>query len=52
MFIPDGLDHNLNDIYNKEYYETITKIIKGFIYLYEVFIDLNEVVNKTIYYKI
>ena len=50
LFIPDGLDPNLMDIYNKEYYETITKIIKGFIYLYEVFIDLNEVVNKTIYY--
>ena len=50
LFIPDGLDPNLMYIYNKEYYETITKIIKGFIYLYEVFIDLNEVVNKTIYY--
>ena len=52
LFIPVGLDPNLMDIYNKEYYETITKIIKGFIYLYEVFIDFNEVVNKTIYYKI
>ena len=51
LFIPVGLDPNLMDIYNKEYYETITKIIKGFIYLYEVFIDFNEVVNKTIYYN-
>lgn len=50
LFIPDGLEPNLEDIYTNEYYETITKIINGEIYLYEVFIDLNKVIKKIIYY--
>ena len=50
LFIPDGLEPNLQDIYTNEYYETITKIINGEIYLYEVFIDLNKVIKKIIYY--
>ena len=50
LFIPDGLDPNLNDIYIKEYSETIRNIKDGIIYLYEVFFSLTEVVNKIIYY--
>ena len=50
LFIPDGLDSNLQDIYTQEYYETITKIKDGIIYLYEVFLDLNLVIEKIIYY--
>ena len=50
LFIPDGKDKKLQNIYVNEYYETITKIKNGDIYLGEVFLDLNEVVNKIIYY--
>ena len=50
LFVPDGLDHKLQDIYVNEYYETILKIKNGDIYLGEVFLDLNQVVDKIIYY--
>ena len=49
LYIPDGLDPNLQEIYENEYYETINKIKNCTIYLGEVFLDLNEVVNKIIY---
>ena len=51
LYIPDGLDPNLQDSYENEYYETITKIKNGTIYLGEVFFDLDKVVNKVIYWK-
>ena len=50
LYIPDALDTNLKDKYLFDYYETIMKIKKGMIYLYEIFFDLNDVINKIIYY--
>ena len=50
LFIPDGNDPNIEDIYIKEYYETINKIKKREIYLYEVFLDLKKVIKKIIFY--
>ena len=50
LFIPDGLDNDLQDIYDKEYYETINKIKNGVIYLGEVFFELGNVIDKIIYY--
>ena len=50
LYIPDGLDPNLKDIYIKEYYETITKIKNGTFFLDEVFFNLKNVINKIIYY--
>ena len=50
LFIPDALDPNIEDIYSKEYRETINKIKNGTIYLYEVFIDLKKAIRKIIYY--
>ena len=50
LFIPDGLDSNLKDLYANEYYETIMKLKNGTIYLYELFLDLKDVINKIIYY--
>ena len=50
LYIPDGLDPHLEDIYIQEYYETITKIKKGMLFLDEVFFDLKNVINKIIYY--
>ena len=50
LYIPDGLDPDLQEIYTEQYYETIIKIKYGIIDLHEVFFDLNEVVHKIIYY--
>ena len=50
LYIPDGLDKNLKDIYTNDYYETIIKLKNGEIYLYEIFFDLDKVINKIIYY--
>jgi len=50
LYIPDALDNNLKDIYDSDYYETITKLKNGIIYLYEIFFDLKKVINKIIYY--
>ena len=50
LYIPDGLETNLRDIYIKEYYETIMKIKNGEINLFEVFLDVKEVINKIMYY--
>jgi CDP-glycerol glycerophosphotransferase (TagB/SpsB family) len=50
LFIPDANDSNLKDIYDKNYYETIQKIKNRQIVIDEIFIDLNKVVNKIIYY--
>ena len=52
LFIPDGLDPNLEDIYVNEYCQTIRNIKNGIIYLYEVFLDLKKAINKIIYCKI
>lgn len=50
LYIPDGLDTNLKDIYTYQYYETITRLKKGMIFLLEIFLDLKHVINKIIYY--
>ena len=50
LYLPDGLDPNLQNIYTNEYYETINKIKNGIIYLKEVFLDFDKFVNKIIYY--
>ena len=50
LYIPDGLDTNLKDIYSYQYYETITKLKNGMIFLIEIFLYLKDVINKIIYY--
>ena len=50
LFIPDGGEPNLQDIYITDYYETITKIKNGDIYLNEVFFFFYYTLNKIIYY--
>ena len=50
LYLPDGLDSDLQDIYTEQYYETINKIKNGTIYLNEVYLDFDKVVNKIIYY--
>ena len=50
LYVPDGLDPNLKDIYINEYYETIIKLKNGLIYLYEIFFSLRRAIKKIIYY--
>jgi hypothetical protein len=52
LYLPDGLDKDLKNIYTDDYSETIEKLKNGTIYLYELFLDLNDVINKILYYKI
>ena len=50
LYLPDGLDKNIKDLYTDEYVETIEKLKNGTIYLYELFLNLNDVIKKIIYY--
>lgn len=50
LYIPDALDKNLINIYEKDYYETIIKLKKGLIFLGEIFFDLEKVIDKIVYY--
>ena len=50
LYIPDALDENLKDIYINDYYQTITKLKNGMIYLFEIIFDLKKVIKKIIYY--
>ena len=50
LYIPDALDNNLKNLYIPDYYETIEKIRKGTIFLYEIFFSLNDALKKIIYY--
>lgn len=50
LYIPDAFDPNLTNIYIRNYYETIAKIINGEIYLGKIYLDLDKVINKIIYY--
>ena len=50
LYIPDALDPNLNDLYIKDYYDTIIKLLTGEIFLDKIFTDLDKVIDKIIYY--
>ena len=50
LYLPDGLDKDLKNIYTDDYSETIEKLKNGTIYLYELFLDLNDVISKILYY--
>ena len=50
LYIPDGLDPDLNDIYIHDYYETIIKLKNGLINLFEIFFEIKQVKKKIIYY--
>ena len=50
LYIPDALETDLKEIYSTEYYETITNLVNGIPYLSEIFLELEDVINKIIYY--
>ena len=50
LYIPDALDKNLKDLYTSDYYDTIYKLKNGHFYLFEIFLNLNKVIQKVLYY--
>ena len=50
LYIPDGLETDLKDIYSKDYYEVITNLVNGMPYLSEIILELDDVIEKIIYY--
>ena len=50
IYIPDAEDPQLKDIYKKDYYELIESLKNGTIFFENKFFDINETVNKIIYY--
>ena len=50
IFIPDGEDPQLKEIYKNDYYELIKSLKNGTIYFENKYFYINETVNKIIYY--
>ena len=50
IFIPDANDPEIKDIYTKNYYELIECLKNGTIEFMNKYFDVNETVNKIIYY--
>ena len=50
IFIPDANDPDIKDIYKKDYYELIECMKNGTIEFMNKYFELNETVNKIIYY--
>ena len=50
IFIPDANDPNIKDIYTKDYYELIESMKNGTIEFMNKYFELNEAINKIIYY--
>ena len=50
MYIPDGNDPNLKDIYSPGYYDVINGLKTGTTYFKNIFFDIEKAVDKVIYY--
>jgi hypothetical protein len=50
IYIPDGNDENIKEIYSKEYYELINSMKNGSIPFENKYFHLNETLEKIIYY--
>jgi CDP-glycerol glycerophosphotransferase (TagB/SpsB family) len=50
IYIPDGEDPQIKEIYKNDYYELIESLKNGTIYFENKFFYINETVNKIIYY--
>ena len=50
IYIPDADEPNLKKIYNNQYYTLIQSMINGKIPFENKFLELNETINKIIYY--
>ena len=50
IYIPDANDPNISDIYSKNYYELISSIKNGTIEFENKYFNINDTINKIIYY--
>ena len=50
IYIPDGNDENIKEIYSKEYYELIISMKNGSIPFENIYFHLNETLEKIYYY--
>lgn len=50
IYIPDGKDSNITEIYSKNYYQLINSIKNGIIEFENKFFNINDAINKIIYY--
>ena len=50
IYIPDGNDKEIENIYERTYYDLIQSLKNGTIYFENKFFNLTEVINKIIYY--
>lgn len=50
IFIPDVNDTHIKDIYTRNYYELIQSMKNGTIKFENKYLDINEAINKVIYY--
>ena len=50
LYIPDIDDYNVNEIYNKKYSELIQSIKNGTIEFENLYLNINEAINKTLFY--
>lgn len=50
MFIPDAYDQNIRNIYDKGYYEIISRLKNGSFPFENKYLNIRETVNKAIYY--
>ena len=50
IYIPDSEDPNIDNIYNEKYCNIIKNLINGTLYFNNTFINLDDTINKIIYY--
>ncbi len=50
IYIPDGNDPNIRDNYRIQYFRYIQSLKNGKMYFENVYFDLNNTINKMIYY--
>ena len=50
IYVPDSNDPKIKEIYTKDYYELIESLNNGTIYFENKYFNLNETINKIIYY--
>ena len=50
IYIPDSKDPKIKDIYTRDYYDLIESMNNGTIYFENIFFNINQTINKIIYY--
>ena len=50
IYLPDGNDPNIKELYKPDYYHLINSMKNGTLQFENVYFNINETVNKIIYY--